>query len=133
MHHVIWLVEILFFCLLIFNRIILGTTPLGRAAFTSKGNPSTDIKSSLFKPGDRSILPRTPHSIRTGTHVCNYHYFCKIKPDNLGKSPWKCPYLCNERENLVYAFSAANGWTPVMEDRILVSCPLQGRPSWFIF
>jgi hypothetical protein len=38
-----------------------------------------------------------------------------------GKSPWKAPptsgYDKVVRENVVFAFSEANGWTPYMEDR----------------
>lgn len=38
-----------------------------------------------------------------------------------------------DRENLVFAFSEANGWTPMMEDRILISCPVLGHSSWNLF
>lgn len=40
-----------------------------------------------------------------------------------GKSPWKVPsaaagyYDKSVREDLIFAFSEANGWTPYMEDR----------------
>lgn len=113
---------------------------MGRATLSARGKPSVQIKESLFLPGDRSILPHTPHSIRAG------------------KSPWKgglsalgsaphssaTPYLSGlppppqlysygDRENLVYAFSEASGWTPQMEDRVLVACPVPGRPAWTLF
>jgi hypothetical protein len=38
-----------------------------------------------------------------------------------GKSPWKAPSTAGYdkivRENVIFAFSEANGWTPNMEDR----------------
>ena len=39
-----------------------------------------------------------------------------------GKSPWKAPStagfdMMSVRENVVFAFSEASGWTPYMEDR----------------
>jgi hypothetical protein len=38
-----------------------GTTPLGWATIGSKGKPKKkEIINSLFRPGDRSVLPRTP-------------------------------------------------------------------------
>lgn len=110
---------------------------MGRATLRSRGKPSSHIQESLFLPGDKSILPHTPHSIRAG------------------KSPWKgsfavgapgnsTPHLNNfslsaqqinlqqqfysygDKENLIYAFSEASGWTPQMEDRVLVACPVAG-------
>lgn len=88
-----------------------GTTPLGWASHQkSRGK---NLQDCLFEPGDRSILPITPLTNRTG------------------KSPWKHFHDC--RDNLVFAFSEANGWTPRMEDRVVVQCPVVGRPVWSLF
>eukprot|EP00981_Chlorochromonas_danica_P011723 scaffold4233_cov180-Ochromonas_danica.AAC.14 len=97
---------------------LAGMTPLGHAKIEVKGKVSAPIESALFSPGDKSILPLTPHEKRTG------------------KSPWKAPlsmYAQNSRENVIYAMSEAQGWTPAMEDRHAISCPVPGRPSWGLF
>ena len=46
----------------------------------------------------------------------------------IGKSPWRGAHPIGyvEKENLIYAYSEASGWTPDMEDRILFSCPVSG-------
>ena len=93
---------------------LAGTTPLGWAALGSKGNVSPFLKSSLFKPGDSSVLPLTPHNERAG------------------KSPWRAPGG-GDRENILYAFSEAKCYKETMEDRLSVSVPVSGRPAWNFF
>lgn len=89
---------------------LAGLTPMGWAK--RKGRPSSDITNLLFKPGDMSILPRTPFRQRTG------------------KSPHK-PRSQNNRlttprhdVDVTYAYSEAGGWRPTMEDRVITKCPL---------
>jgi serine/threonine protein phosphatase PrpC len=56
-------------------------------------------------------------------------------PHSAGASP-SFPYYSSysdHRENLIYAFSEATGWNAYMEDRVVVSCPLPGRPAWSLF
>jgi serine/threonine protein phosphatase PrpC len=77
-----------------------------------------NVEKALFAPGDKSILPFSPPDKRAG------------------KSPWKAPlssYAQHSKENLIYAFAEAQGWTPAMEDRHLVVVPLPGRPAWSLF
>lgn len=97
---------------------LTGTTPLGWATFASKGKPKSGLEVSLFKPGDATILPKSPILDRAGT------------------SPWKGAAdwnLDSSEENIVFAFSEAKGWTPVMEDRVFVACPVDRMPSWCLF
>ena len=54
-------------------------------------------------------------SLSTHTHT-------HIVSTRAGKSPWKAPStagfdMMSVRENVVFAFSEASGWTPYMEDR----------------
>ena len=90
-----------------------GSTPMGRATLRSSGKPTSQIQESLFLPGDKSILPHTPHTIRAG------------------KSPWKGSHSQSSSDNIIYAFSEASGWTPQMEDRVLVACPVAGAVQMF--
>ena len=117
---------------------LAGSTPLGWATYSAGGKPRTPgLVEELFRPGDRSILPLTPASARAG------------------KSPWKVPASsggasyssssggggsssegrgsCGSSGAVVFAFSEARAWTPHMEDRVLVSCPVSGRPAWSLF
>jgi hypothetical protein len=64
---------------------LAGTTPLGYATYKNKRRPTPSMEAILFSPGDKSVLPKTPHSLR------------------VGKSPWKVPGCTDNRENLVYA------------------------------
>jgi hypothetical protein len=64
--------------------VVILISPLaGLAALSTKGAPSPAIKSALFSPGDKTVLPRTPHSKRAG------------------KSPWKTTGAV-EKDTLVY-------------------------------
>ena len=50
------------------------------------------------------------------------HTYTHTVSTRAGKSPWKAPStagfdMMSERENVVFAFSEASGWTPYMEDR----------------
>ena len=89
---------------------LAGLTPMGWAK--KKGRPNSEVTSLLFKPGDMSILPRTPFRQRAG------------------KSPHK-PRSQNSRQttprtdiDVTYAYSEAGGWRPTMEDRVITKCPL---------
>jgi hypothetical protein len=58
-------------------------------------------------------------SLSTHTHT---HTHTHTVSTRAGKSPWKAPStagfdMMSVRENLVFAFSEASGWTPYMEDR----------------
>jgi serine/threonine protein phosphatase PrpC len=37
------------------------------------------------------------------------------------------------KDNLIYAFSEAQGWTPKMEDRMIILCPIPMKPQWSFF
>lgn len=75
-----------------------GTTPLGWAAKRTRGRPSVDML-ALFSPGDASVLPRTPHTLRTA-----------------------------KTAGVTYAYSAATGWRGAMEDQV-VTCTLAEHSS----
>lgn len=92
---------------------VAGTTPLGCAAQKLGHNLTQGVRDQLFSPGDRSILPITPLSERTGRSPC--------KPGQ-------------HRETILYAYSEANGWKRGMEDMVCVSCPVEPmRPAWSFF
>lgn len=91
---------------------LAGSTPLGSACHRKKG-VAPEIATLLFSPGDKTILPKTPHSKR------------------VGKSPWKHSHRPDEE--LIYAHSEAQGWSKQMEDRIMISCPVSGRIAWSLF
>jgi serine/threonine protein phosphatase PrpC len=92
---------------------LAGTTPLGGACHRKRGI-MPEIANALFRPGDKTILPRTPISSR------------------VGMSPWKPPYSRTESD-LVYAFSEAQGWSRRMEDRMIAVSPVPGRKTWSLF
>lgn len=41
--------------------------------------------------------------------------------------------VTSKDHNLIYAYSEAHGWTPTMEDRIVISCPIVSKFSWSLF
>lgn len=95
-----------------------GATPMGWAKRCANGRPNSEIEQALFVVGDKSVFSPSPIKKRAG------------------KSPWRAPpsiFMNNSKENVVYAFSEAHGWTLNMEDRIAVSCPVLGRPAWSLF
>ena len=48
---------------------LAGTTPLGWAKFGAEAKSVSDkVKNSLFSPGDKSVLPRTPHRYHNDFH-----------------------------------------------------------------
>jgi serine/threonine protein phosphatase PrpC len=129
-----------------------GNTPLGWAAKAKSGKPAEELEKALFQRGDGSILQKTPMELRIGKSP----WRSNRKTDNLlfsGSSTDrkkknkkesnknKQPTNSNSffgtslQENLVFAFSEAQGWTGKMEDRIAISSPLcaTSRPSWHFF
>ena len=97
---------------------LAGATPIGWAKISAKGRPKEEIENELFADGDRSVFSPSPQKSRSG------------------KSPWRplpSIFVNHSKENVIYAFSEAHGWTPNMEDRIAVSCPVPGRPTWSFF
>ena len=89
--------------------------------------PYTTTNSSLSS----RILPF--YDINISTLLCCHHDLSlslslyththtHIVSTRAGKSPWKAPStagfdMMSVRENVVFAFSEASGWTPYMEDR----------------
>ena len=65
--------------------------------FYLSGNPSPGIKSSLYMAGDRTVLPLTPIRHRVGTSPRRG----RERVDVLSGS---------RTEELVFAFSVAQGW-----------------------
>jgi hypothetical protein len=124
-----------------------GNTPLGWAAKAKSGKPAEELEKALFQRGDGSILQKTPMELRIGKSP----WRSSKKPDNLlfsgsstdrkKKKNVKANSNSNSffgtslQENLIFAFSEAQGWTGKMEDRIAISSPLcaTSRPSWHFF
>lgn len=103
---------------------LAGSTPAGWAAICTKGSVSPNMRAALFQPGDKTILPRTPHSVRAG------------------KSPKRAPAATASAaavggevgsDEIVFAYSVAQGWKGEMEDKVVVSLPIAGRPLWSLF
>ena len=92
-----------------------GTTPLGWAAAKSGKRPSVSLQKSLFSPGDRSIMPRTPHSLKA-------------------RSPRRAiGAMGGSGFHLSYAYSEAAGWRGQMEDRIIIKSPFPCSIQWSLF
>jgi serine/threonine protein phosphatase PrpC len=129
-----------------------GTTPLGWA--TKNGQLSSrkaEMEAALFGKGDASILPLTPCDRRVGKSPWKLpaSLFSDDKHKKSGRKPRAASSASAEhtplpaapaasqgllyRENLLFAFSEAQGWTPKMEDRVAVCCPVPGRPVWNFF
>eukprot|EP01035_Chromulina_nebulosa_P017718 gene17718-23310_t len=93
---------------------LAGMTPLGGAVY--KNHPTPKVKSLLFSPGDRTILPHTPKSKRTG------------------KSPWKTNKSnLRTKGSYVYGFSEIKGWSKVNEDRALTIPSLSSHSQYGLF
>jgi len=83
--------------------------------------PYTTTNTSLSS----AILPY--YDINISTLLCCHHdlslsLYTHTVSTRAGKSPWKAPStagfdMMSVRENVVFAFSEASGWTPYMEDR----------------
>lgn len=98
---------------------LTGATPLGRAAAELRqrgsdrgtdgdnGAPTPGLVSALFSGGDPSVLPRTPHALRTGGYSCLYkrinlslfcHYYCQPCPKSKPLGAMRTTYIHNEDE-----------------------------------
>lgn len=88
-----------------------GCTPLGYAAFKLNRKPSKQQVESLYSPGDRSVLPRTPLRLREGSS--NSHMKARKTKTTAIKND--ITLLPNNDGLIDYGFSEANGWRPSME------------------
>lgn len=80
---------------------LVGSTPL---ATVERANPK--LTQSLFKPGDRSILPTTPWEVR-----CGATYEVQI----------------------LFAHAGAQNFCDYMEDRLVCMCPIQDDTDICVF
>lgn len=118
---------------------LTGTTPLGWAAFRADKRPPMSIETTLFSPGDRSVLPLTPRFKREGSSGVKPSARKSVEETSdwsaaKGKStkarsdgrqsPKISQSLSSTIGEVLFGFSEAAGWRPSMEDRTFVGCPL---------
>jgi serine/threonine protein phosphatase PrpC len=101
---------------------LAGSTPAGWAAICTKGSVSPKVRATLFQPGDKTILPRTPHTTRAGK-----------SPKRVTAAALTAMSGEADTDEIVFAFSVAQGWKGEMEDKVVVSFPVAGRPAWSLF
>ena len=109
---------------------LAGSTPAGWAAVLTKGSVSPKLRSTLFEPGDKTILPRTPHSIRAGKSPKRVMSASHAAASHAASASMSAAAPADE---IVFAFSVAQGWKAEMEDKVVVSFPVAGRPAWSLF
>jgi hypothetical protein len=92
-----------------------GTTPLGWATFRAKGKPKAGMQASLFRPGDPTILPKSPVRDRGGT------------------SPWKgaTPLSSSSSPSVSSTSFAEGGGTLCMPLARLVAGPLGWKTGYW--
>jgi serine/threonine protein phosphatase PrpC/ankyrin repeat protein len=99
-----------------------GYTPAGYAANCTSGKTPSQLKNVLFEKGDKSVLPLTPVRLRAGQSP---------RRPTTGKKNTLEEGV--EGEDLVFAFSVAQGWKPEMEDRVVIGFPIAGTSGWSLF
>lgn len=114
-----------------------GTTPLGWAKKSCKGKPKVEIENVLFDRGDPSILQKTPAEKRIGKSPWSKsaapNIPTMVSPPSAPVAASSSSSSSSSSDNLIYAFSEAQGWSPMMEDRITIACPVKGRQNWSFF
>jgi serine/threonine protein phosphatase PrpC len=133
-----------------------GLTPLGcgkLAASKKRAKPlASELQQSLFSPGDRSVLPRTPKAgnwsqsrpstfaspapVRSTPSSYPYQSSSASTPSYYNTDTNRDPAAVTNQGNadaatvsLVYAVGEAQGWTNGMEDRHFCVCPLSSVSS----
>jgi serine/threonine protein phosphatase PrpC len=116
---------------------ILQSTPyakrIGKSPWKSSSkkssffSPSTTTVSSMIVPSDSYYFPSSS-TVLTPPAVNSFPAAASASSHSILLSP-----TSSAKDNLIYAFSEAQGWTPKMEDRMVVLCPIPMKPQWSFF
>lgn len=115
---------------------LAGTTPLGSACQKNQKRREMipiEIEHLLFTPGDNSIFPKTPTSIRVGQSSWKKSTVKRLSYEDISSNHSDVTEV-HDNGDIFYAFSEAQGWSAKMEDRTLVASPVSSKYShWHIF
>ena len=118
---------------------LAGRTPLGRQNRQKKGispQPPALLQELLFRPGDKSVLPKSPYQIRSGLSPikgATNHLYYESSENRAGQKNGIFDQDDREMDVDMYACSEGSGWKHYMEDRTLVACPFLPMRSWNLF
>jgi len=125
---------------------ITGTTPLGWASRNpSSPRPPDELIELLYSRGDKSVLPITPYTARSGRRrgfrvsshspLVSSAFVGHNSRNTDSNSLSSLDEDCDDFYGSVYAHSDAKGWRETMEDAIIAECPLSATCSdkWSCF